>query len=169
MPPADAAAWRSELASGMSFRDVWRTDVEESFDQIQRRTCKLTDWHNIRVVALPTGTTPPSCHNVKVPWVLMPDPLRTVALPDGGLSKMDEILHQMHNIVHFHWTDTSSMQNKILELAQSVQASLALKPTHESRNTASNQATRLHLLIVLHRRVVASCELRVSGCELCLA
>ena len=147
LPPVDASALRSELALGMRLRDVWRAEVEETFEQIQHRTCKLSEWHSVRVVVLPSGTAAPSCRDVCVPWALMPDPLPIVELPDGGgLSKMDEILHEMHTLVHFHWADADAMQmqSRLMELTQRLQGALALRPTHESRSSNSNRATRLH-------------------------
>ena len=147
LPPVDAQTLRSESASGLMFRDAWRSENVESLEEIERRTCRMYDGQSVRVVVLPGGEmkragATAASSIVSVPWTSMPEPL-SIALPDGTMSKMGEVLSEVHNLVHFRWGEADDAKHKLLDLAKGIHEALTLRTTHEGRSVRPNSATWL--------------------------
>ena len=164
LPPVDASTWRSKIASGLMFQDAWRHDVTESFDDIQRRTAPLGNFQEVRVVTLSAGHmaqygASAASSSAGVPWTLMPEPMLPVALADGAQTRIDSLLGELSNLVHFNWGRTEVAKARILELAQGINQAMTFKATQE-RRTNSDPATCLHLPrteSAVARRNTASC------------
>ena len=135
------------MEAGLMFRDAWHRDTLESLEQIERRTCRLHDYQQVRVVALREGSmmrrgaAAASCTVTGVPWTLMPEPMLSVVQSDGSLCKLGEMISEANNLVQFGWErNDEGTKARILELTQGIQEALLLRTTNESRHDGSNKA-----------------------------